>query len=150
MIEINLTAVTHGTFLAIKHMSKENAGSGGVIINTGSVAGLRAIPRLPVYAATKHGVVALSRSLAKNPKVSGENIRINVLCPQFVDTVLVRNHKSYGSEIVLEDQTFIPISLVAEAFMKLVEEDRTGQAMVITENGISVHKFASVAKASTL
>ncbi|XP_071958131.1 15-hydroxyprostaglandin dehydrogenase [NAD(+)]-like [Antedon mediterranea] len=143
MIEINLTAVTHGTFLAIKHMSKENGGSGGVIINTGSIAGLYAYTRIPVYSATKHGVVALSRSLAENPKVTGENIRVNALCPEFVYTTLVRNAKTYG-EPKRTDLAFIPISLVAEAFMKLVEEDRTGQAMVITENGISVHEFEEV------
>ncbi|XP_071958615.1 15-hydroxyprostaglandin dehydrogenase [NAD(+)]-like [Antedon mediterranea] len=143
MIEINLTAVTHGTFLAIKHMSKENGGSGGVIINTGSLAGVKTFSHIPVYAATKHGVVALSRSLAANPKVTAEHIRINAICPTSVDTVLQRNGKTFGPKPT--DFRYIPISLVAEAFMKLVEEDRTGQAMLITNNGkISVHEFEEV------
>ncbi|XP_071958130.1 15-hydroxyprostaglandin dehydrogenase [NAD(+)]-like [Antedon mediterranea] len=144
MIEINLTAVTRGTFLAIKQMSKENGGRGGVIINTSSLAGVNAVPQVPVYAATKHGVVALSRSLAANPKVTAENIRVNVLCPAFVNTVLARNLIK-GLVGLPKHIEFLPLSLVAEAFMKLVEEDRTGQAMLITENGkISVHEFEEV------
>ncbi|XP_071959137.1 15-hydroxyprostaglandin dehydrogenase [NAD(+)]-like [Antedon mediterranea] len=88
-------------------MSKENGGSGGVIINTGSVAGVTVMPCFPVYAATKHGVVALSRSLAANPKITAKNIRINAICPAGVDTEVQRNSKTYAIPKPV-DVKFIP------------------------------------------
>ena len=51
----------------------------------------------PVYCATKHGVVGFTRSLKECSTSDG--VRINVLCPDFVDTKMVRdNLDSYGEE----------------------------------------------------
>lgn len=45
-------------------MSKANGGKGGVIVNIASVAGLTVTPGIPVYNATKHGVIGFTRSMA--------------------------------------------------------------------------------------
>lgn len=45
-------------------MSKANGGSGGIIVNIASVAGLEPIPGMPIYSATKHGVIGFTRSMA--------------------------------------------------------------------------------------
>ena len=44
---------------------------------------------LPVYCATKHGVVGFTRSLKDCSKSDG--VRINALCPGFVDTKMIRD-----------------------------------------------------------
>ena len=62
MIGVNLWGVIHGvhTFLPILKQNRE----GGHIVNTASMAGLVAGPRLGAYAAAKYGVVGLTEVLA--------------------------------------------------------------------------------------
>ena len=63
-------AVMTGTYLAMQRMSKKNGGSGGLIINTASAAGIifadgtKELKDAESYFIAKHGVVALTRSLA--------------------------------------------------------------------------------------
>lgn len=47
------------------------------------------MPRSPVYAASKHGVVGFSTSLQE--RLSTDGVRVNVICPGFVDTRMVRD-----------------------------------------------------------
>lgn len=56
------TAVARGTMLGLDLMSKERGGRGGVIVNIASILGLQEMAGCPVYVATKHAVVGLSRS----------------------------------------------------------------------------------------
>ena len=83
---INVT----GTFLACKHALPlmRNAG-GGSIINFGSYDGFIADPGLAAYCATKGAVHALTRALACDH--GPENIRVNAVCPGYVDTPMLQN-----------------------------------------------------------
>ena len=84
LIDINLT----GVFYCIKHEVPAMLKSGGgVIINTSSVLGVRALPGCSVqYTAAKHGVIGLTRQVAINH--AAEGIRCLAICPGFVDTEL--------------------------------------------------------------
>jgi len=61
----------------------------GTIANVASLAGLKAYPDLPAYAAFKHGVVGMTKSDAM--KYGPEGIRVNCLCPGAVDTPITKN-----------------------------------------------------------
>lgn len=52
------------SLVAMDAMSKAKGGKGGVIVNIASIAGFTVTPGIPVYNATKHGVVAFTRSMS--------------------------------------------------------------------------------------
>jgi NADP-dependent 3-hydroxy acid dehydrogenase YdfG len=82
LVGVNLLGVAHGVRLFVPHIRAH--GEGGHVVNTGSVAGLSAIPGLGIYTATKHAVVALSEVLRE--ELAPEGIGVSVLCPGGVKT----------------------------------------------------------------
>lgn len=83
-LALNLRAVIDGLQAAYAVMAPRRA---GVILNTGSLAGLMVSPRQLPYTTTKHAVVAYSRALAIEARA--RRVRVHVLCPGFVDTKLL-------------------------------------------------------------
>jgi len=55
-------AVVRGTLLGLQYMGKDEGGKGGVVVNIASTAGLVPFTGCPVYVATKHAVIGLTRS----------------------------------------------------------------------------------------
>ncbi len=76
VVNTNLKGVFLGSRYAIPVMLNQG---GGVIINTGSFAGIDALTRLPAYTASKAGVIALSKAMAM--EYGGRKIRVNCICP---------------------------------------------------------------------
>ncbi|MEQ9488499.1 MAG: SDR family oxidoreductase [Alphaproteobacteria bacterium] len=83
---INVT----GTFLTSKHaLPLMRAAGAGSIINFGSYDGFIADPGLAAYCATKGAVHALTRAMACD--YGPENIRVNAICPGYVDTPMLQS-----------------------------------------------------------
>ena len=84
MIAVNLTAAFEGIRLVLPGMLARGQGR---IITIASTAGLTGYPYVAAYCAAKHGVVGLTRALAKEVATSG--VTINAVCPGFTETDLV-------------------------------------------------------------
>lgn len=91
VIDVNL----NGVWRCMRHeIPAMLAVGGGVIVNVASVAGLIGFPRHPAYAASKHGVVGLTKTAALEYGKRG--IRINALCPGFTLTPMVQQMLDAG------------------------------------------------------
>ncbi|KIC07532.1 3-hydroxyacyl-CoA dehydrogenase [Leisingera sp. ANG-M1] len=79
-----LTVNMTGTFLTFRAALRAGMGPGGRLIAIASTASLQGGAYIPAYAASKHGVLGLVRSVAQS--VAKRGITCNAVCPGFVDT----------------------------------------------------------------
>lgn len=86
ILDVNLKSYFLMAKYAIPAMRRRG---GGVIVNTASVQGLQSAPGVPAYAASKGGVLSLTRQLAV--EYAAERIRVLAVCPGTIDTEMVRS-----------------------------------------------------------
>jgi NAD(P)-dependent dehydrogenase (short-subunit alcohol dehydrogenase family) len=129
----NLEGVVYGT----RELAARLMPNGGSIVATASLAGLTGMPGDPSYTATKHAVVGWVRAAA--PALAAHGIRLNALCPGFADTPIV--------DAELRDVLDVPLmapSFVAEAALRVLEDEETGRAWVVQPNRVEPFRFPGV------
>jgi NAD(P)-dependent dehydrogenase (short-subunit alcohol dehydrogenase family) len=87
-----------GPWLMVKHAGKvmADAGNGGSIILTASVAGIRSGAGGPPYSASKAGVINLAMVSAQ--QMSDTNVRVNAICPGLTETGMTQPTFDYARD----------------------------------------------------
>ena len=120
---VNLDGVVFGTHAALPALERSGDGA---IVATASLAGLTAVPFDPLYAANKHAVVGLARSLG--PGLAEKGIRFNAVCPGFAESAIIEPIRE-GLE--RSGTPIIPAEAVAGAVMELFTGEMTGECWFV-------------------
>jgi NAD(P)-dependent dehydrogenase (short-subunit alcohol dehydrogenase family) len=92
VLDTNLKGTFAVAQAAARRMREQDAG--GAIVNIGSILGLRVAGQVPAYAVSKAGVVQLTKAMAL--ELARYRIRVNALCPGYIETDL--NRAFFASE----------------------------------------------------
>jgi NAD(P)-dependent dehydrogenase (short-subunit alcohol dehydrogenase family) len=133
ILRANLEGVVYGT----RELAARLMPNGGSIVATASLAGLTAMPHDPAYTATKHAVVGWVRGAA--PALAARGIRLNAICPGFADTPLVTDELRDALDVPLMEPSF-----VAEAALRVLENEETGRAWIVQPNNVVPFQFRGV------
>ncbi len=120
---VNIDGVVFGAHAALPALRERG---GGAIVATASLAGLTGVPMDPIYAANKHAVVGLARSLA--PALAGERVRINAICPGFAESAII---EPIREAIAASGVPIIPAQEVAAAVLELMDGEMSGECWYV-------------------
>lgn len=103
-----------GVWLCMRHEIQQMLKQGGgIIVNTASIGGLGGAPRQPVYGATKHAVIGLTKSAAL--EYGRKGIRVNAVCPGVIRTPMMERALELDPRRAKRMDSFHPIGRVGEA-----------------------------------
>lgn len=127
LVSVNLDGVVYGLHAALDVFTEQGSGA---ILATSSLAGLSESPFNPLYAATKHAVIGLVRSVA--PVVAERGVTVNALCPTFIDTPILGEAIPYITDLGL---AVLPPERVAEVAELVLARGGTGEAWPVVPHG---------------
>ncbi|MFZ0222017.1 MAG: SDR family oxidoreductase [Candidatus Nitrosopolaris sp.] len=102
-----------GVWLCMKYEIPEMIRSeGGAIVNTSSGAGVIGIPQQPVYSASKHAVLGMTKSATLEYAKSG--IRINAIAPGLVETEMLERVAEDNKQLIESLKSKTPIGRIGD------------------------------------
>jgi len=138
VIAVNL----RGTFLGMKFQIRQMLrDGGGAIVNTSSNAGLRGVHLIGAYAASKHGILGLTKNAAI--EYANDGIRVNAVCPGAIMTPLMSDQPPERQQEILAPQAldrFGDPAEVAAAVVWLCSDDAsfvTGVSMPVDAGSVA-------------
>ncbi|XP_071451819.1 uncharacterized protein [Hetaerina americana] len=143
MIAVNVTSTGRGTALAMKYLGKDNGGKGGVVVNIASVLGLKPYAGCPMYCATKHAIIGLSRTYGEPMYFNASGVRVVTVCPGMTATDMlhcdaaVEMYNRYG--IYIEDVAKQLPHCVGLGVAKVIAEASSGSVWIV-EDGEPVYE----------
>ena len=114
VLGVNLDGVINGVNAFVPLFMEQDEGH---VINTASEAGLVGVPGSGPYCASKFAVVGLSEALFQELALSGKNVHVTVLCPNFVRTRINESQRNMPSGLAdyLENPVAQEVKKLADA-----------------------------------
>jgi NAD(P)-dependent dehydrogenase (short-subunit alcohol dehydrogenase family) len=135
-IAVNLGGVVNGTRAALGVM-----GDGARLLNVASLSALGPVPGLALYGATKHAVLAFGDALVGDLSAAGRDIEVRTLCPDVIDTQMVRAQvDSPEAAILWSGGRLLSADEVADRAIELLE-GRRHRAIVPAWRGTLLRAF---------
>jgi len=104
VVDVNLTGSLYFARIAVVYLQQgKTEHDDKSMILMSSVTGFKEAPSIPVYSSTKHGVLGLMR--ASRRPYAELNMRVNCLCPWFVDTQMASSVKDLWAKTELAMNT---------------------------------------------
>ena len=125
---------------AVKRMSTRHGGKGGAIVNMSSAVALHGNAGQTVYAATKSGLVGLTKSLAR--EVGSKGITVNAVCPGLLNTEMTA-HLNEQARAYYLDQTplgraaSLPEVAAVVRFLMSEEASYVNGAVIAVDGGLT-------------
>jgi NAD(P)-dependent dehydrogenase (short-subunit alcohol dehydrogenase family) len=128
VLGVNLYGVIHGVqaFLPILKANPD----GGHIVNTASMAGLVAPPRMAAYCVSKFGVVALTEVLAAELAADGSRVGASVLCPGTVRTRIGTSSRNRPPRLAQGGLADVDISQDDNPYYRWISPEDAGAIVV--------------------
>jgi NAD(P)-dependent dehydrogenase (short-subunit alcohol dehydrogenase family) len=141
IVEANLLGVIWGGRAAVEAMRADP--DGAHIINMASMASFGPVPGLAVYGAAKHGVLGFTESLQGDLRLAGLPIRVHAVCPDLVDTGMMREH-AHNPEYALgfSGYKIYTPEEIAEQIVKLLDGNRV--VLAIPRNRMFVARLTGL------
>ena len=111
IIAVNQTGVFYCMRAALKIMKAQKS---GCIVNTSSVAGIGAAPRMGAYAASKHAVIGMTKTAAA--EYAKYNVRVNAICPTVIKTPMGMGYMDEDIQVQQMVKAAIPMKRFGEAY----------------------------------
>ncbi|KAI9668340.1 MAG: hypothetical protein M1829_005544 [Trizodia sp. TS-e1964] len=130
-MDVNLTGVLYTTHLALFHLARSSRlPATGLprdrhLLLVGSIASLLPLPGQLLYSVSKHGVLGIFRNLRTTSHI--HKIRVNLLCPYFIDTPIITN----GARVLLAGGAMGQIEDVVDAASRLMDRDIIGRSLAV-------------------
>jgi NAD(P)-dependent dehydrogenase (short-subunit alcohol dehydrogenase family) len=126
ILSVNLTGTYLCTRAALPDMLELGAGR---IVNIASTAGLRGGAYISAYAASKHAVVGLTRSLAL--ELATRNITVNAICPGYTNTEIVKQAvRNIASKTGRSDNEALAALVAGNPQRRLIEPEEVADTVL--------------------
>jgi 2-hydroxycyclohexanecarboxyl-CoA dehydrogenase len=109
IIDLNLMVTLRFCHTVIPHMKAQGSGN---IVSIASMQARRPAPQAIPYAASKAGIVAMTRSLAID--LAADGIRVNTVCPGVIEAGLAKLFRKENPAYIEELEKMVPMSRTAQ------------------------------------
>lgn len=118
LLDVNVVGTIHGCAAAVRAMGA----AGGRILNVASISALTPVPGLALYAASKAAVLSYTTSLQGDLRHAGLPIKVRALCPDVVETPMVRSReRDPGAAMLFSGPKPLSPESVAHAGLELLD-----------------------------